>query len=145
MWNNSKTEILSQLKLLQNSKTQIVTKLTKSIYDKTQIVTKLKTVVMVTVVTAVTVTVVSVLTVTVGVVTLVWVTLVTIAVVTVVVVIFFFLVKTTWHLLNRWDFSGQLFAVSQCFFSKLWKNRVVFLLLFKILLKYRFVLVFSWF
>jgi hypothetical protein len=26
-----------------------------------------------------------------------------------------FLVKTTWHLKNRWDFSGQLFAILQCF------------------------------
>ena len=26
------------------------------------------------------------------------------------------LVKTTWHLQNRWDFSGQLFAISRCFF-----------------------------
>ena len=25
------------------------------------------------------------------------------------------LVKTTWHLQNRWDFSGQLFAISRCF------------------------------
>ena len=25
------------------------------------------------------------------------------------------LVKTTWHLQNWWDFSGQLFAISRCF------------------------------
>ena len=29
-----------------------------------------------------------------------------------------FLVKTTWHLQNRWDFSGQLFAISRCFLLK---------------------------
>ena len=47
----SKTQILTQLKLLQ-----ISTKLTNSICDKTQIMTQLKTVEMVTVVTVVVVT-----------------------------------------------------------------------------------------
>ena len=70
MKKNSKTQILTQLKLLQNSKTQIVTKLTNSICDKTQIMTQLKTVAMVTVVTVVIVTVVSVLEVTVVIVTI---------------------------------------------------------------------------
>ena len=32
------------------------------------------------------------------------------------------LFKTTWHLQNRWDFSGQLFVISRCFFNRALTN-----------------------
>ena len=114
---NQKKSNFETTQIITKLKTQIVTKLTSSICDKTQIMTQLKAVVMVTVVTVVIVTVVSVLivtVVTVVIVSVVWVKIVTIAVVTVVVGTFFS--KKTSHLQNRWDFSGQLFAISRSFF-----------------------------